>query len=89
MRVEIGGAQVTGAMVDVLDTLQNQPEVLRGYTDTVARLTRLLIVDAGDVGDAEAMALLRCLQLMLADLRTLASPPDLDDPANDIPAASL
>ena len=76
-------------MVDVLDTLQNQPEIMASYRDTIRDLCRATILSPDDVDDVERMSRLRSLQMMLRDLETLAAPPDADGPANDIPAISL
>lgn len=91
MRIEIGGAQVTDSVVDVLDTLQNQPEIVKTYINVIDEITRNSILDiSGDEEDDVAiMARLRALQMMRRDMITLAAPPDADDPANDIPAATL
>lgn len=91
MRIEIGGAQVTDSVVDVLDTLQNQPEIIKSYLQVIDTITRLIILDiSGDEeDDIEAMSRLRALQMIRRDIKTLATPPDADDPANDIPAASI
>lgn len=91
MRIEIAGAQVTDSVVDVLDTLQNQPEIIKSYLQVIDTVTRLIILDiSGDEeDDIEAMSRLRALQMIRRDIKTLATPPDADDPANDIPAASI
>ena len=89
MRIEIAGAQVTEAVVDVLDTLQNHPEIMASYRDTIRDLCRDTILSPDDEDDVERMSRLRSLQMMLRDLETLAAPPDADGPANDIPAISL
>lgn len=91
MRMEIGGAQVTDSVVDVLDTLQNQPEIVKTYINVIDEITRSSILDiSGDEEDDVAiMARLRALQMMRRDIATLSSPPDLDDPLNDIPQLSV
>ena len=91
MRIEIGGAQITEAVVEVLDMLQNEDGVAQDYIDTLDRLTRSVILDiSGD--DMECVATLsrlRTLQMIRRDLLSLAMPPDVDDPENDTPAVSL
>ena len=91
MRMEIGGAQVTDSVVDVLDTLQNQPEIVKTYINVIDEITRASILDiSGDEEDDVAiMARLRALQMMRRDIATLSSPPDLNDPLNDIPQLSI
>ena len=89
MRIEIAGAQITDEVVDVLDTLQNQPEIITSYRDTIRDLCRDTILSPDDVDDVERMSRLRSLQMMLRDLETLAAPPDAGDPANDIPLVSV
>ncbi|OKY84234.1 MAG: hypothetical protein BHV69_09395 [Bacteroidales bacterium 52_46] len=92
MRLEVAGAQITDAIVDVLDTLQNQPDIAKTYTRTIDEVTRLVILDLSTVdeqADAEVINRLRALQMIRRDIVTLSSPPDVDLPANDVPAASL
>ncbi|OKY84265.1 MAG: hypothetical protein BHV69_09555 [Bacteroidales bacterium 52_46] len=92
MRLEVAGAQITDAVVDVLDTLQNQPDIAKTYTRTIDEVTRLVILDLSTVdeqADTEVMNRLRALQMLRRDIVTLSSPPDVDIPANDVPAASL
>lgn len=91
MRMEIGGAQVTDSVIDVLDTLQNQPEIVKTYINVIDEITRSSILDiSGDEEDDVAiMARLRALQMMRRDIASLSSPPDLDDPLNDIPQLSV
>lgn len=89
MRIEIGGAQVTDAVVEVLDTLQNQPEIVRSYLQVIDSVSRTIILDISDEDDTEAMSRLRALQMIRRDIVTLATPPDVDDEANDIPTATV
>lgn len=91
MRIEVAGAQITDAVVDVLDTLQNDRDVVDMYVRTLDELTRCVILDitADDESDTAAMSKLRVLQMIRRDLTTLATPPDVDDPANDIPTAQI
>ena len=92
MRVEIAGAQITDAVVEVLDTLQNQTELTSGYLQTLDELTRSVILDlsgADEEADSRTLSRLRALQMIRRDIITLSMPPDVDDPANDIPAAQL
>jgi hypothetical protein len=92
MRLEVAGAQITDAVVDVLDTLQNQPHIAKTYTRTIDEVTRLVILDLSTVdeqADTEVMNRLRALQMLRRDIITLSSPPDVDLPSNDLPAASL
>ena len=89
MRVEIAGAQLTESVVDVIETLQTQPEILAAYRRTVSALSRMLILSADDIDDLETMAHLRALQMMMRDLEAMAFPAGVDDPGNDIPAATL
>lgn len=89
MRIEIGGAQVTDAVVEVLDTLQNQPEIVRSYLQVIDSVSRTIILDISDEDDTEAMSRLRALQMIRRDIVTIATPPDVDDEANDIPTATV
>ncbi|MDE6243768.1 MAG: hypothetical protein K2M14_07145 [Muribaculaceae bacterium] len=91
MRIEIAGAQITDAVVEVLDTLQNQNDLTNIYISTLDELTRLVILDiSGDeTQDSPTLARLRALQMIRKDLLTLSTPPDVDEPANDIPTASF
>ncbi len=92
MRLEVAGAQVTDAVVEVLDTLQNQTELTKMYLQTLDEVTRSVILDISGVdeeADTRTLSRLRALQMIRRDIITLSMPPDADDPANDIPAASL
>ena len=91
MRIEIGGAQVTDSVVEVLDTLQNQRELSKAYLQVLDEVTRTCILDisSDEEDDVEVMARLRTLQMIRRDLLTLSTPPDADDSANDTPAASF
>ena len=92
MRLEVAGAQITDAVVEVLDTLQNQTELTTIYLQTLDELTRSVILDlsgADEDADARILSRLRALQMIRRDLVTLSTPPDVDDPSNDIPIAQL
>lgn len=92
MRIEVAGAQITGAVVDVLDTLQNDRDIINMYVRTIDELTRSTILDmtaTDDESDTATMSKLRVLQMIRRDLTTLATPPDVDDPANDTPTAQI
>ena len=91
MRIEVAGAQITDAVVDVLDTLQNHRDVVDMYVRTLDELTRCVILDltVDDESDTAEMSKLRVLQMIRRDLTTLATPPDVDDPANDTPTARI
>lgn len=91
MRIEIAGAQITDAVVEVLDTLQNDPQTLQLYIDTIDRLTRSVILDiSGDSDeDSSTLSRLRTLQMIRRDILAIAMPPDVDNPANDVPVQTL
>ena len=92
MRIEVAGAQITDSVVEVLDTLQNEPEVAKAYVEAIDEVTRAAILDISgddDAADSKVMSRLRALQMIRRDLTTLASPPDVDLPENDTPAAQL
>ncbi len=91
MRIEVAGAQITDSVVDVLDTLQNEPDVTKAYIETIDEVTRAAILDISgdDEADTKVMSRLRALQMIRRDLTTLASPPDVDLPENDVPKVSL
>lgn len=92
MRIEAAGAQITDAVVEVLDTLQNQTELTSEYLQVLDEVTRALILDIyGDDEEADCRTLsrLRVLQMIRRDIITLSMPPDVDDPANDTPTAQL
>ena len=85
MRIVIAGAQITDAVADTLDMLQNEPEMVKSYIDTLTRKT-ILDLDAADDGDdAATMGRLRVLQMLRRDILALSSPPDADLPENDTP----
>lgn len=88
MRIVIAGAQITDAVADTLDMLQNEPEMVKSYIDTIDELTRKTILDldaADDGDDAATMGRLRVLQMLRRDILALSSPPDADLPENDTP----
>lgn len=92
MRLEVGGAQITDAVVEVLDTLQNQYDITEIYLQALDELTRIVILDisgSGDENDTQTLSRLRALQMIRHDILALAMPPDVDDPANDAPTLSL
>ncbi len=91
MRIEVAGAQITDSVVEVIDTLQNEPEVAKAYVEAIDEVTRAAILDISgdDEADTKIMSRLRALQMIRRDLTTLASPPDVDLPENDTPAAQL
>ena len=92
MRIEAAGAQITDAVIEVLNTLQNQPELRDAYIETIDEVSRSVILDltATDTeSDARTLSRLRPLQMIRRDILTLASPPDVDLPENDTPAAQL
>ena len=92
MRIEIAGAQITDAVVEVLDTLQNQTELTSEYIQVLDEVTRAVILDISGVdeeADSRTLSHLRVLQMIRRDIITLSMPPDIDDPANDTPTAQL
>ena len=89
MRLEVGGAQITEGVAEVMETLQTQPEILKAYRRTVSVLSRMLILSPDDDDDVETMAHLRALQMMIRDLETIANPPGADDVGNDVPVVRL
>lgn len=90
MRIEVGGAQITESVADILDMLQNET-IAKEYLDAIDELTRLTIMSLnGDPGeDRKVFEILRVLQLLRHDIRALASPPEVDLPENDVPTASF
>lgn len=79
MRIEIAGAQITDAVVEVLDTLQNQQELTRLYLETLDAVTRSVILNiSGDEAeDSATLSRLRALQMIRRDLLSLAMPPNI------------
>ena len=91
MRVEICGAQITDAVVEVIEELQTNAELTKLYVDTLDEMTRTVILDIEGLEekDAETLGRIRVLQMLRRDILKIATPPDVDDPANDVPAAQL
>lgn len=94
MRVEIAGAQITTAVVDIIDTLQNEPETIDLYRRTLRHIASLLIDVDPDFypsacHDLNPLGALRTLQMIMHDLDTIASPADVNLLENDTPTASL
>ena len=92
MRLEVGGAQITESMVEVLETLQTQPKVTEAYLQALDEVTRSVILDISgldDESDIRTLARLRALQMIRRDIVTFAASPEIDAPENDIPVAQL
>lgn len=95
MRLELHGANVTTAMIEVLDSLQNEPGRAATYLDALDIINsyyalRLADPDTGDEQARRAtLWVIGQIQKLAADVRTLAYPPDVDDVENDIPAVQL
>lgn len=92
MRIEVAGTQITDAVVEVLDTLQNQTELTSEYLQVLDEVTRAVILDISGVdeeADSRTLSRLRVLQMIRRDIITLSMPPDADDPANDTPIAQI
>lgn len=92
MRLIIAGAEVTDAVVDILDTLQNEREVGNGYLAALDEVTRIMIRDLDAKGsdrDAATLARLSTLQALRRDIVALMTPPDLHLEINDKPIIEL
>lgn len=92
MRLEVGGAQITESMVEIIETLQTQPEVTRVYLQTLDEVTRSVILDTSglnDESDIRTLSSLRALQMIRRDIITFAISPEIDAPENDVPVAQL
>lgn len=84
MRVVFAGAEITDAVVDVIDTLQNSGSTGQYYLDSIDRMCRQIMLSP-DVDAENAIEYLRALTLIRADLATLITPPDADLEENDTP----
>lgn len=92
MRAVIAGAEITSAMVDVIETLQTGPSVVKSYLSLIEELAAKLcqgISTTDKEHDDVIFRKLHTLQLLRRDILTLSNPPDLNDPSNDIPAVQL
>lgn len=91
MRIEIAGAEITDSVVEVIEDLQTDTELSGAYLSTIDEVTREVIMSISgiDADDSEVLRRLRSLQKIRAIIVTLATPPDVDDPANDTPTASF
>lgn len=91
MRIEVAGAQITDAVVEVVEELQTNQQLTRKYVETLDQVTRTVILDLEglDDRDSDTLARIRVLQMIRRDLLRIATPPDVDDPANDTPVASI
>lgn len=92
MRAVIAGAEITSAMVDVIETLQTNSSVVKSYLSLIEELAATLCHDISTIDeehDAVIFRKLHTLQLLHRDILTLSNPPDLNDPSNDIPAVQL
>lgn len=92
MRIEVAGAQITDAVVEVLDTLQNQTELTSEYLQVLDEVTRAVILDISGVdeeADSRTLSRLRVLQMIRRDITMLSMPPDVNLLGNDIPVISV
>lgn len=93
MRIEIAGAQITDAVVDILDDLQNMTDLTKEYLRTLDEITQTQILatseDDDEENDARTLSRLRAIQMIRRVIVTLSAPPDADDPKNDKPILSL
>lgn len=92
MRIEIMGANVTDAVADVLDTLQNCDATYRGYIDALdwAMSSILLANEAVDEDNPRGvLSNLQYLSMLRRDLVALARPADANLEENDVPTASF
>ena len=91
MKIEIAGAQITDAVVDILDDLQNMTDYTKMYLATLDELTRDIILDISgeDENNSRTIDRLRVLQMIRRDPMVLSMPPDADDPKNGKPILSL
>ena len=93
MRIEIAGAQITDAVVDILDDLQNMTDLTKEYLRTLDEITQTQILatseDDDEENDARTLSRLRAIQMIRRVIVTLSAPPDADDPSNDNPTASF
>ncbi len=87
MRLIVAGAQITDAMVEILDDLQNSP-LGKGYADVIDEACRVIMLADHPDGEA-AIGMLRELVLLRKAVCILASPPDADLPQNDIPLIEI
>lgn len=88
MRITIAGAEITDAVVEVLDTLQNDTDLSKVYLQELDDMTRAMILDISGIDEDDNAVLhrLRTLQMIRRNIATLSMPPDTDLPENDTPA---
>lgn len=92
MLIEVAGAEITSAMIEVIETLQTDTQYTRLLVNTIEDLARRLSLDTDLIDgedDSRVLAQIRVLQMIRRDLLTLASPPDIADEENDKPVARL
>ncbi len=91
MRIEAAGAQITDAVVEVVEELQTNQELTKLYIETLDEVTRAVILDIDglDDHDQQTLSRIRVLQMIRRDLLKIANPPDVDDPENDTPTLSV
>lgn len=82
---------ITATSLLRLDTLQNQPGLTQLYIETLDVITRSVILNilGDDTEDSATLSRLRTLQMIRRSILSLAIPPDVDDPEDDTPTASL
>lgn len=84
MKVDIAGAKLTGAVVEVIEALQRNEGLASLYAETLDDVTRLMILDIDGLDDHDdhVLSRIRVLQLIRRDLLAIATPPDLGEPAD-------
>lgn len=91
MRIEIGDAQITDAVVEKIEDLQLDEKLTAEHLKTIDEVTRIIIfsITGDDEDDGRTLGLLRSLQLIRQTIEVISSPPDLDERANDVPTAKF
>lgn len=87
MRLDVGDAQITDVVIGEIESLQLDEKVTSEYLNALDEVTRMVILDINgiDEDDSRTLSLLRPLQMIRRAIVNIATPPDLDDPANDKP----
>ena len=90
MRIEAAGAQVTTAVVKVIDSFQNESDGFDALAIIDSTIRKLLLDhESSPVAPMKLIQLLQNLCWLRDKVAVLAMPPDADDLENDIPALSI
>lgn len=87
----IAGAEITDAVVEIIEDLQSNLENIRNIKDAVTKISEFIVSNTDNDPEAEskAMEYLRALHFAVRVIEGIAQPADADLEENDIPVIEL